>query len=741
MSAINFPDPSQSPWTNSSTGITYTYSNGVWKALSSEETFLKPADADLAYLKKNDGGTQQVISGGGGLNVDGDVQKKGNTVPSAVMGASAPSNPGICDFWTDTSGDDPVLKSWNGTEWVEVGSSGVVTSELPELPSALESSDLLVIERGGVQYRIPSDDLVPVTGAIHTPVEVLTPVDGAGVGGDRTYSPMTNTISAISTTERSSRKTYGSNSEMYFRNLTWVNNSFFLAGNANSYSDRYYQGLQMDPLSGVNYVQTYMMENSSNAMGERRGFAYGLGIYVSVGNANQNNYDSLILVTDNPTGTWLSRSESQNFGTLSISHWYGNNYGARYIDFNDVHFANNMFVAVAEVDSPNSRASSHNNVYYDEMTIFTSNDGLNWTYRYGPRGQWQAVTYGNGRWVVVGKNQSSIVTNTRMATSTDGISWSSVSGAPFSGYGDIVYGNGMFVTVAHYSGSESNNSPIAYSTDGLNWSTANATPGRYKFVTYGDGKFVAHTGSYGSYRDKIVVSEDGINWTTHAGPKDDDGSELQVYGLAYGGGWFYCGGEGYLFRSEDGRNWDQEKASITLLNDDVLDSSDSSVVNGASLSTVIPQYSTVQSDSNAGVTGEIYEITSPTTMTLYNVVGTWTTGMKIVGQTPITSYAPSPADITFTSENAGTTAVSATGTTLLSRTWTLETRASDSDPWAVQVEYEDFSIASSQDGATEWTNNKPTLLPNTQYRVKVAYNALGARTQESPYHTFTTGDF
>ena len=132
MSAINFPDPSQSPWTNSSTGITYTYLNGVWKALSSEETFLKQADAESTYLKQadanfvslSDGGTQQVISGGGGLNVDGDVQKKGNTVPSAVMGATAPSNPGICDFWTDTSGDTPVLKSWNGTEWVEVGSSG-----------------------------------------------------------------------------------------------------------------------------------------------------------------------------------------------------------------------------------------------------------------------------------------------------------------------------------------------------------------------------------------------------------------------------------------------------------------------------------------------------------------------------------------------------------------------------------------------------------------------------------------
>ena len=115
MSAINFPDPSQSPWTNESTGITYTYSNGVWKALNS---------ASEQFVLKNDGGVQQVISGGGGLNIIGDVKSNSKTIPTAAMGATAPSNPGICDFWTDTSGDDPVLKSWNGTEWVEVGSSG-----------------------------------------------------------------------------------------------------------------------------------------------------------------------------------------------------------------------------------------------------------------------------------------------------------------------------------------------------------------------------------------------------------------------------------------------------------------------------------------------------------------------------------------------------------------------------------------------------------------------------------------
>ena len=115
MSAINFPDPSQSPWTNSSTGITYTYSNGVWKALNS---------AGEQFVRKQDGGLQQVISGGGGLNIIGNVKSNSKTIPTAVMGENAPANPGVCDFWTDTSSDPPVLKTWNGTEWTAVGSGG-----------------------------------------------------------------------------------------------------------------------------------------------------------------------------------------------------------------------------------------------------------------------------------------------------------------------------------------------------------------------------------------------------------------------------------------------------------------------------------------------------------------------------------------------------------------------------------------------------------------------------------------
>ena len=40
------------------------------------------------------------------------------------VSSSAPSGPNTGDFWTDTSSDPPILKSWNGSSWIEVGSAG-----------------------------------------------------------------------------------------------------------------------------------------------------------------------------------------------------------------------------------------------------------------------------------------------------------------------------------------------------------------------------------------------------------------------------------------------------------------------------------------------------------------------------------------------------------------------------------------------------------------------------------------
>ena len=104
----------------------------------------------------------------------------------------------------------------------------------------------------------------------------------------------------------------------------------------------------------------------------------------------------------------------------------------------------------------------------------------------------------------------------------------------------------------------------------------------------------------------------------------------------------------------------------------------------------------------------------------------------------LTAYGPSPSDIVFTSQNANTTPVSATDATVAFRKWTLETRASSSDPWTLVVESDDYDIAASQDGSTPWSAS-PTLQPNTAYRVKVSYHSANAETVESDYITFETG--
>ena len=89
---------------------------------------------------------------------------------------------------------------------------------------------------------------------------------------------------------------------------------------------------------------------------------------------------------------------------------------------------------------------------------------------------WNAVTYGNGRYVTVGDSNSA-------ACSIDGINWTATSG--FNDLSGICYGNGKFIAV----GTGGN---VRYSDDGAGWSTV-TIPGKrnLRAVCYENGKFVA----------------------------------------------------------------------------------------------------------------------------------------------------------------------------------------------------------------------------------------------------------
>ena len=127
------------------------------------------------------------------------------------------------------------------------------------------------------------------------------------------------------------------------------------------------------------------------------------------------------------------------------------------------------------------------------------------------------------------------------------------------------------------------------------------------------------------------------------------------------------------------------------------------------------------------------------TLQLDGVSGPWRPSLHIKGAS-ISSAAPSPDSIVFTSSNGGTTAVTGTDATLSSRVWTLEKSSSQTGPWAVVGEYTDLDANASQDGATPWTTTKPALEANTYYQVKVRYTSSNASSIQSIYSTFKTGD-
>ena len=119
--------------------------------------------------------------------------------------------------------------------------------------------------------------------------------------------------------------------------------------------------------------------------------------------------------------------------------------------------------------------------------------------------------------------------------------------------------------------------------------------------------------------------------------------------------------------------------------------------------------------------------------------GTWIPGLYAKGS-ETTIDAPGPDEITFTSQNQGTPAFSGVDATLASRTWTLESGTTATGPWTLVDSYVDYDVLNSQTGATPWSSNKPSLTPNTFYRVKVQYNSTNAESVESVYNTFKTGD-
>ena len=186
------------------------------------------------------------------------------------------------------------------------------------------------------------------------------------------------------------------------------------------------------------------------------------------------------------------------------------------------------------------------------------NNGLTWTANTTPLiGNWYAVAYGNGVFVMLENNGS------RQAYSTDaGLTWTYVPApSTVSGYWlDAAFGNGVFVAIS------GTTFPIimgdqARSTDnGLTWSYASTrlTTAAWNSVAFGNGVFV----TVGWSGKQARSTDNGQNWsfasTQLAG---------NWFGVAFGNGVFVMvGGSGAASSSTVGRSTDngQTWTSVSL---------------------------------------------------------------------------------------------------------------------------------------------------------------------------------
>lgn len=206
--------------------------------------------------------------------------------------------------------------------------------------------------------------------------------------------------------------------------------------------------------------------------------AYGSSKFVAVGS---NGY--AFVSADN--GEWMKSSNITYTNGASTANDY----------LKDVAYGSYLFVAIG-------------------YGIHYSYDGKSWSAGASSnpgniyKKSWEAVTYGNNKFVVIGSDGY-------ISTSSNGRQWNTQQ----QGYINlpnkaIAYGNGKFVTVG-------NDGYVSVSIDGATWTAPKQVgTNSWNDVIFSNDRFIAISGT------RFATSIDGITWTTPSEIKDAAGNNL-----------------------------------------------------------------------------------------------------------------------------------------------------------------------------------------------------------------------
>ena len=570
---------------------------------------------------------------------------------------------------------DEELQVWNGTDWGSAGSGG---------------------------------------GSIGSPVDVLSPVDGAGVGGAVNYWPIT---SEVSTEEINLYSGYVNKNDLVTPFYGVTN---FAKGN----------GVLV--MASTNYGVRTSLDNGLTWQKPVTPFSY----------VNRVLWTGQKFIAASRDTPWLIHStDGINWTAATIPGGYTS------WDIQDLTYSPTLDRVVAvSVDT-----APYNILYSDDHGVtwsLTNPPTLNQANR-----RFGHVRWGNGRFVAT--NYTNYQSSNSSIYSTDGINWN-VGNSLDLIVRSLIFNpdNNTFYGLA---GNGSDNQ-IYQTVDGNTWSSFTYGWGSdFKPESNGNSHFVYDNGVYyimvqeGSGR--MIYSTDLTNWnrmyisggydTRGEGMSMIDG-DLYYYSdtspNAGFGLWRNNRSNGFGTAVQNGSTKFIRQV-LTFQNSNVYNSDTGEIVADVDFATVFNRQlrndRTGQTFSISEISDGVITYIGSTARDIYSIADNGS-GDTIKTNMELTLYGPSPADVTFTSSNTGTSAFNGTEATLAYRTWTLDTRASDSDPWTNVVITDDYDPVASQDGATPWSG-KPTLTADTQYRVKVEYHSANARSVESEYNYFTTG--
>ena len=136
-----------------------------------------------------------------------------------------------------------------------------------------------------------------------------------------------------------------------------------------------------------------------------------------------------------------------------------------------------------------------------------SSDGITWTAggTLSASQVWDGPVYGNGLFVAIGNNSA--------VTSPDGLLWTARI-VPLGNWNKIAYNNGIFLASKWDSGGASG---IITSPDGINWTA----PTTWSFNSSGWSGLAADSGLFAMTNNgskSVVISRDGVNWESYSLP-------------------------------------------------------------------------------------------------------------------------------------------------------------------------------------------------------------------------------